>query len=240
MIRLDRFLSNATALSRTQAQRAIRAGRVSVDGAIVKQAAVSVPLSALVCLDEAPVMPPLPRYIMLNKPMGVICATEDSSHRTAIDLLCLPNPAGLHFAGRLDIDATGLVLITDDGQWSHRIVSPVHHCDKRYRVGLQQALVVTDAQRLQEGLLLRGEKKPTRPAKLECITPKEWLITISEGRYHQVKRMFAAVGCKVIALHRESIGPLSLDVHLEAGKYRDLSSEEIRMFDSSPEQPPVS
>jgi 16S rRNA pseudouridine516 synthase len=230
MLRLDRFLSNATAMSRTQAQRAIRAGRVSVDGVLVKQAAASVPLSARVLLDEAPVAPPLPRYFMLHKPTGVVCASTDPTHRTAISLLDLPNPEGLHFAGRLDIDATGLVLISDDGQWSHRIVSPARHCDKRYRVGLEKAPTEEALQSLRTGLRLRGEKKPTRPAKLECIDPREWLITLSEGRYHQVKRMFAAVGCKVVSLHRESIGALSLDPRLDVGKYRDLTVDEIGLF----------
>jgi 16S rRNA pseudouridine516 synthase len=230
MIRLDRYLSKATAFSRSQAQRAIRAGRVTVDGAQVKQASAVVPLVAVVCLDEAAVAPPQPRYLMLHKPPGVVCATEDPSHRTAIDLLDLPNPAGLHFAGRLDIDATGLVLISDDGQWSHRITAPAHHCEKRYRVGLEQSLDETQALRLQEGVLLRGEKRPTRPARLEIVGPRACLITISEGRYHQVKRMFAAIGNRVVSLHRESIGELSLDPALQAGEFRHLTAAEIALF----------
>lgn len=230
MTRLDRYLSNATALSRSQAQRAIRAGRVTVDGAQVKLASASVPDDAVVCLDESAVAPPLPRYLMLNKPRGVVCATKDPSHRTAIDLLDLPNPAGLHFAGRLDIDATGLVLISDDGQWSHRIAAPGKACGKRYRVGLERALEMADMRRLQAGVLLRGEKRPTRPARLEIVGPGECLITISEGRYHQVKRMFAAVGNRVVSLHRESIGALALDPALGAGDFRDLTEAEIALF----------
>lgn len=230
MIRLDRFLSNATALTRAQAQRVLRAGRVAVDGATVKQGATLIRLDASVLLDGEPVAPPLPRYLMLNKPQGVVCATGDPSHRTAIDLLDLPNPAGLHFAGRLDIDATGLVLITDDGQWSHRITAPGKACGKRYRVGLERPLETADAQRLQAGVLLRGEKRPTRPARLEIVAPGECLITIGEGRYHQVKRMFAAVGNRVVSLHRESIGALSLDPALGPGDFRDLTEAEIALF----------
>ena len=230
MIRLDRFLSNATALTRSQAQRALRAGRVTVEGEIIRQGAALIPLDAQVRLDGEPVVAPQPRYLMLHKPPGVVCATEDSSHRTAIDLLDLPNPAGLHFAGRLDIDATGLVLISDDGQWSHRITAPAHHCEKRYRVGLEQALDETQALRLREGVLLRGEKRPTRPAGLEIVGLKACLITISEGRYHQVKRMFAAVGNRVVSLHRESIGDLSLDPALQAGDFRSLTAAEIALF----------
>jgi len=230
VLRLDRYLSNATALTRSQAQRAVRGGRVMVEGETVKLGATLIPLDARVSLDGEPVTPPRPRYVMLHKPPGVVCATEDPSHRTAIDLLDLPNPAGLHFAGRLDIDATGLVLITDDGQWSHRIVSPARHCDKCYRVGLDRDPTDEELLQLRTGLRLRGEEKPTRPAKLESIKPGEWLITLSEGRYHQVKRMFAAVGCKVISLHRESIGQLALDTQLKVGQYRNLTLDEIGLF----------
>lgn len=230
MIRLDRFLSNATALSRSQARKAIRAGRVRVNGELAKQADAGVGHSCQVCLDGMAVAPPLPRYFMLNKPQGVVCASEDPTHRTAIGLLDLPNPAGLHFAGRLDIDATGLLLITDDGQWSHGIVSPSRHCEKTYRVGLEWALEELDAQRLREGIMLRGEERETRPARLECISPQEWLITISEGRYHQVKRMFAALGNRVTGLHRESIGGLSLDPALKTGAYRSLTGEEVALL----------
>lgn len=230
MIRLDRFLSNATALSRSQAQRAVRAGRVIVDSVVVKQASISIELSAQVFLDEVPVAAPLPRYLMLHKPVGVVCAAEDPTHRTAIDLLDLPNPAGLHFAGRLDIDATGLVLITDDGHWSHRIVSPVSRCAKTYRVWLADPLDEQEAGRLAKGITLQGEKQPTRPAEIERLSSREFRLTISEGRYHQVKRMFAALGNRVIRLHRESIGALSLDPDLAAGEYRSLSADEVAFF----------
>ena len=230
MLRLDRFLSNATALTRSQAQRALRAGRVTVEGEIVRQGAALVPLDAQVLLDGEPVAPPRPRYLMLHKPPGVVCATEDPSHRTAIDLLDLPNPAGLHFAGRLDIDATGLVLISDDGQWSHRITAPTKACGKRYRVGLERTLETADIRRLQVGVLLHGEKRPTLPARVEVVAPKKCFITISEGRYHQVKRMFAAVGNHVVTLHRESIGALSLDPALGPGEFRDLTDAEIALF----------
>jgi 16S rRNA pseudouridine516 synthase len=181
----------------------------------------------MVVFDGAALAPPLPRYFMLNKPAGVVCATQDPSHRTVIDLLDLPNPAGLHFAGRLDVDTTGLVLITDDGQWSHRIVSPVHHCAKRYRVNLERNLSECDIQKLEGGVMLRGEKRPTRAAKLESAGSGEWVITISEGRYHQVKRMFAAVGNRVESLHRESIGGLVLDPTLKEGEYRALEEREV-------------
>jgi 16S rRNA pseudouridine516 synthase len=230
MLRLDRYLSNATALTRSQAQRAIRGGRVSVDGAVVKQAARAVPLNAEVCLEGARIEPPLPRYFMLHKPQGVVCATEDPSHRTAIDLLDVPNPAGLHFAGRLDIDTTGLVLISDDGEWTHRITSPGRRCAKRYRVQLAERVGDSEVQRLREGVMLRSENRPTRPAEVERLGERELLLSIQEGRYHQVKRMLAALGQRVVGLHREAIGPLELDVRLPEGAYRALSEEEVALF----------
>ncbi len=230
MLRLDRYLSNATALTRSQAQKALRSGRVKVEGQIVKQGATQIPLDARVTLDGEPVAPPLPRYFMLHKPLGVVCASEDPTHRTAIDLLDQANPAGLHFAGRLDIDATGLALITDDGQWSHRIVSPGKACPKRYRVRLADPLSEHDLKKLEKGVLLRGEKQPTNPAESEWISETECLLTISEGRYHQVKRMFAALGNRVVWLHRESIGALGLDEALAAGEFRPLTQDEIDLF----------
>lgn len=230
MIRLDRFICNATALSRSQAQREIRAGRVSVDGVTTKRAAMPIPLTASVSLDGERVVPPLPRYLMLHKPLGVVCASRDPTHRTAIDLLDLPNPEGLHFAGRLDIDTSGLVLISDDGQWTHRIVAPGRRCTKRYRVGLAEAPEESQLKRLRGGILLRGEQRPTRPARVERIDEREILLSITEGRYHQVKRMLAALGHAVVRLHREAIGPLELDPGLGPGAFRPLRADEVALF----------
>jgi 16S rRNA pseudouridine516 synthase len=230
MLRLDRYLSNATALTRSQAQRALRGGRVQVEGETVKQGATRIPLDARVTLDGQSIAPPLPRYFMLHKPLGVVCATKDPTHRTAIDLLDQPNPDGLHFAGRLDIDTTGLVLISDDGQWTHRITAPGRECAKRYRVHLAESVSDVALRRLQEGVLLRGESQPTRPALVERAGEGELLLSIVEGRYHQVKRMLAAVGHQVVRLHREAIGPLALDARLPEGEYRPLSEKEVSLF----------
>lgn len=230
MIRLDRFLSNATGLTRSQAQRAIRIGRVCVAGVQEKRAATLIPLTSPVLLDGESVAPPLARYLMLHKPLGVVCATRDPSHRSAIDLLDLPNPLGLHFAGRLDVDTSGLVLISDDGQWTHRITSPARQCTKRYRVNLAEPPSESTLQRLRKGVLLKGERRPTRSAEVECVAPTELLLSISEGRYHQVKRMMAALGHRVVGLHREAIGSLELDPGLSPGDFRPLCDEEIALF----------
>lgn len=133
----------------------------------------------------------------------------------------------LHAAGRLDIDTTGLVLMTDDGQWSHRVTSPKHHCEKTYLVTLEHSLAANTAQRFAAGVQLHNEKSLTRPAQSEKINDRQVRLTISEGRYHQVKRMFAAIGNRVIALHRERIGTIVMDKDLASGAYRPLTAEEI-------------
>lgn len=230
MLRLDRYLSNTTSLTRSQAWQVLRGGRVTVDGETVKQGATQIPLDARVTLDGVPVAPPLPRYYMLNKPPGVVCATRDPSQRTVLDLFDVAGRSRLHIAGRLDIDTTGLVLITDDGQWSHRITAPSKHCRKCYLVTLAEPLGAEQASRLAAGLMLRGESRPTRPASVERLSANKLRLTISEGRYHQVKRMFAALGNRVVELHRESIGDLHLDQSLEPGTYRPLLPQEIALF----------
>jgi len=168
-----------------------------------------------------------PRYFMLNKPQGYVCSTDDPDHPTILYFIDEPVAHKLHAAGRLDIDTSGLVLLTDDGQWSHRITSPKHHCEKTYLVTLEQPLAPDTADNFQAGVQLHGEKNLTRPATLEQISEHQVRLTISEGRYHQVKRMFAAVGNHVVALHRERIGAITLDDALEPGEYRPLTPEEV-------------
>lgn len=229
-MRLDRFISHATPLSRAQAQRAIRSGAVTVQGAVSRDPALHLAPDAQVTLEGAALTLSGPRYFMLNKPAGYICATADGAHPTVLDLLQEARTDGLHPAGRLDIDTTGLVLLSDDGEWSHRVTSPRHDCAKRYRVTLAEDLSADTAERFAEGVLLKGEKKKTRPAQLESLTSREVILTIQEGKYHQVKRMFAAVGNHVSALHRICIGTVCLDQALTPGEYRPLTAEEISSF----------
>ncbi|QYZ65679.1 MAG: 16S rRNA pseudouridylate synthase [Gammaproteobacteria bacterium (ex Lamellibrachia satsuma)] len=228
-MRLDKYLSSVTRLSRSQAQKAIRAGRVMVDGETEKNMSRSVVPETQVILDGNETGQPGPRYFMLHKPQGYVCSTGDPQHPTVLELLDEVITGDLHFAGRLDIDATGLVLITSDGQWSHRIVAPGRKCRKRYRVTLAEPLTASDAEKLRQGVLLRNEPQPTQPAMLEILAERICLLTITEGRYHQVKRMFAAVGNRVIGLHRVSIGNLELDENLAPGAYRCLSLQEIEV-----------
>jgi 16S rRNA pseudouridine516 synthase len=166
---------------------------------------------------------------MLHKPAGCVCATADREHRTVLDLLGAERASGLHIAGRLDIDATGLVLLTDDGDWSHRLTSPRHSFPKTYRVTLDAPLGA-QAATLRAGVALRNEPRRCAPAALEPLGDNRWRVTIREGKYHQVKRMFAAVGNHVVALHRERIGRVALDPRLAPGEFRALTPDEIASF----------
>lgn len=234
-MRLDRYLSSVTPLTRSQAQKAIRAGRVRVDGLLVRRPEEECAAAASVVLDDQPVTRPGYRYFMLNKPKGYVCSTSDPNNSTVLELLDEPVLRGLHFAGRLDKDATGLVLITDDGAWSHRLVAPSRHCPKTYLVSLAEPLPEQAAEMLRNGVRLRSEAQPTRPALLEILQPAQVRLTITEGRYHQVKRMLAAVGNQVVELHRERIATLTLDRCLGPGQYRSLSRSELLEIGQDPD-----
>jgi len=226
-MRLDKAVSQVTDLSRAEVKRAARAGRITVNDEVVTDPGTKISDSDLLCLDGEPLEEPGPRYYMLHKPLGYVSATKDSEHPTVLDLIDEPNKQKLHIAGRLDIDTTGLVLLTDDGQWSHRITSPRHHCDKTYYAHLAERIDENAVEKFAKGIWLENEKKRTKPARLEILYANEVRITISEGRYHQVKRMFAALGNRVLELHRERIGDILLDEDLEPGDYRPLSQDEI-------------
>ncbi|AOS97755.1 Ribosomal small subunit pseudouridine synthase A [Microbulbifer aggregans] len=226
-MRLDKAVSQVTDLSRAEVKRAAKAGRITVNGEVAGNPATKVSESDELCLDGELLEEAGPRYFMLHKPLGYVSATKDSEHPTVLDLLEEPNKQKLHIAGRLDIDTTGLVLLTDDGQWSHKITSPRHHCDKTYYAMLAERIDESAVEKFAKGIWLDGEKKRTKPAKLEILFANEVRLTIGEGRYHQVKRMFAALGNRVLELHRERIGDIVLDEDLVEGDYRPLTPEEI-------------
>ena len=214
-MRLDKFICDCTGLK-----------LVSINGDVVKQAALQVSSDDNVVLDGQPLAIIGLRYIMLHKPAGFLCANDDPEHPIVFNLLDEPLVERLHTVGRLDLDTTGLLLLTDDGKWSHRISSPKHHIAKTYRVWIADDAAALFA----EGVMLRGEKDPTLPAELELVAEREALLTIHEGRYHQVKRMFAAIGNKVEQLHREKIGGLQLPADLAEGEYRALTAAELELL----------
>lgn len=226
-MRLDKYISNTTDYSRSQVKRLIKKALVAVNGVIVTDPAASITASAQVCLNGAPVSPSGPRYFMLNKPVGIVSATKDREHACAIDLMNEPRPTILQIAGRLDKDASGLLLITDDGKWNHHITSPRHDCRKTYEVTVADPLQNEWIKKFFDGIWLNSEKRRCLPASLKIIEKHQALLTISEGKYHQVKRMFAALGNRVTALHRTKVGDIALDSDLPPGDYRPLSEQEI-------------
>ncbi|MCT8127501.1 16S rRNA pseudouridine(516) synthase RsuA [Alishewanella sp. BS5-314] len=231
-MRLDKFICDCTGLTRSQAGKSIRQGLVSINGEPVKQAARQVSVTDQVELDGEPLQLIGPRYIMLHKPAGYVCANDDPEHPIVFTLLDEPLVERLHTVGRLDLDTTGLLLLTDDGQWSHRLSSPKHHVAKTYRVWTADPIPAEAIAQFAAGVMLRGEKEPTKPAQLELVATHQALLTIHEGRYHQVKRMFAAIGNKVERLHRERIGALQLPPELAEGEYRALTGPELALVES--------
>ncbi len=229
-MRLDFYLSHVTELARKAAKIAAAKGRVTVNGEVVKKANYTVQQSDQICLDAELLAWPSEGYYLVNKPAGYVCANQDPEHPIVLDLLPAHLGQQLNIVGRLDKDTTGLLLLTTDGQWLHRITSPRHVCDKRYRVHLADPILDEAIQQLEAGVLLNGEDQLTKPAKVERLASNEIYLTIQEGKYHQVKRMLAAVGNRVEALHRDQIGPLQLGEGISAGEYRALTSDEVAYF----------
>lgn len=227
-MRLDQRLSQALMISRSDAKRLIRSGQVTIDGAICTKAATQVNDEQAVFYQDTPAPVVKEQYFILHKPAGYVCSHVDDGYPTALSLI-EQSAKKLHFAGRLDADTTGLVLLSSDGQWCHRVSSPNSEKQKHYHVTLAEPLSTQHIEELEQGVLLRGETQPTAPCKIELIEDFQCNIALSEGKYHQVRRMFAAIGNHVTALHRFQIGQIQLAALLE-GQYRPLSQEEIDQF----------
>lgn len=232
-MRLDRFLSESTDLSRSQAKAVLRAGEITVNGETARNAGYLVRDGDDVCWDGEPLAVIGLRYIMLHKPPGYECSNRNSQYPSVMELLDIEKRDRLHTVGRLDVDTTGLLLVTDDGQWTHRIISPRHRCDKVYLATLAEPLPDDAASRFAAGIMLDGEDKPTLPAELELTDARTARLILQEGKYHQVKRMFAALGNRVVTLHRERIGELELDAGLEPGESRFLTDAEVAALGGS-------
>ena len=168
-MRLDKFVCDCTGLTRSQAGKLIRQGEIQLNGLQCKQPAQQIKETDVVLLDDEPLQLTGPRYILLHKPAGYVCSTDDPDHNTVFVLLDEPNIDKLHTVGRLDLDTTGLLLITDDGQWSHKISSPKHECAKTYRAWLADPVEDSAIAQFAEGVMLRGEKTPTKPAQ-PCLS----------------------------------------------------------------------
>ena len=227
-MRVDRFLSNLPQFNRKQVRLLLVERRVTVEGVAVSDPHHDVREFSQVCVDGEILQAGKPaRYFMLHKPQGCVSATSDPQHPTVLDLLDEPDKADLHIAGRLDFNTTGLMLITNDGQWSRRLTQPQTKLPKVYHVQTEQDIGPQYAVTFAAGVYFAFEDLTTQPAELELLGPRTARLSIIEGRYHQVKRMFGHFDNKVIGLHRERMGPLVLDASLAPGQYRPLTDEEI-------------
>ncbi len=244
-MRLDKFICKSTELTRNEAKKVLKSGEVRVNGEIAKNAAMQVHENNTITIDGQQLTARGSRYYILHKVADSICSNVDEVYPSVLHFIEVDRAFDLHIAGRLDADTTGLVLITDDGRWSHNVISPKKECQKTYRVWLRNEIEdekLSDlVSHFKQGVQLQGEDSLTRPAILTRVEEgdlidkqsyrSEVLLTITEGKYHQVKRMFAAVGNKVIGLHREQIGEITLG-ELAPGEWRELTDDEIALFSS--------
>lgn len=234
MMRLDKYLADMGEGTRQEVKKYIRRGSVTVNGELVRSPERKVDERDQVCLDGRKVSYAAKEYFMLNKPAGVVSATEDKRDRTVLDLIQYKKRKDLFPVGRLDKDTEGLLLITNDGALSHRLLSPRHHVDKTYYVEVQGHVTEENRAAFQRGVNIGTEEEPlvTMPARLEILEAGQSLsrvrLTIREGKFHQVKRMFLSQGMEVTYLKRESMGSLRLDDSLAPGEYRPLTEHEIK------------
>lgn len=233
MERLDKIIASQGKFSRSEVRKLVKDGRVTVGGVIVKKSDVKVNETDEITVDGVPLCYKKYIYIMLNKPQGVISATEDRTQKTVLDLVPdeLFRP-GLFPAGRLDGDTTGFVLLTDDGDFAHRILSPKNHIMKTYHATLRDPLTADDIEKFRAGLTL-GDGTSCLEAHVRVLSEEEETVAeirICEGKYHQVKRMFASIGNKVLKLRRVKMGGLLLDDTLSEGECRELTSAEVEQL----------
>ena len=225
-MRLDKLLTHLGIASRSGVRDVLKAGRVRVNGEAVKNPAFPVAEDADILLDGKRLDTRLSRHLMLYKPAGVLTAKEDNRQQTVMDVLppvytslgCMP-------VGRLDKDTTGLLILTTDGELAHRLIAPERHVDKIYLATVDGTLEEKDRDAFATGIPLKDFT--CLPAKLDILSPNLGRVTVREGKYHQIKRMFGAVGKPVLTLHRQSFGPLALDESLAPGDFRELTENEI-------------
>lgn len=228
--RLDRFLSNRLQISRSNLRLLLAAGRVQVNDEVERDRQRRIgPFDVVVCDGEI-LQANRPRYLMINKPPAVVSATRDDHHHTVLDLLPEDQREGLHLAGRLDFNSTGLVLLTNDGDWSRQLSQPENQVRKHYRVTVEKPLTEEYVAAFSEGMWFEYEGIVTRPAELSIRSACEADVWLCEGRYHQIKRMFGRFDNKVLTLHRLAIGNLVLDEKLKPGEWRELTSSELAVF----------
>lgn len=227
--RLDKLVSELFKLTRKQAKYEISAGNITVNGTVIKQGAMHCFANDEICLSGQRGVYQKYFYIMMNKPQGVLSATKDIGAKTAVQLL--PDSMfrkDLFVAGRLDKNTTGFLLLTNDGAFAHNILSPKNHIPKTYVAELKNPVRSSDVVAFEKGIELKDFL--CKPAKLEALGGNTARITIVEGKFHQIKRMFHAVDNEVLALHRCKMGGLELDSHLAPGEARYITEQELRLL----------
>lgn len=234
-MRLDKFISKATELSRKESKKILHASEVTVNDKVVKDPGLHVDIinDEVLWAGELLSVATGNRYILLHKPEGFECTLKAKEYPIVTELIAVPELNSLRIAGRLDVDTTGALLLSDDGGWLHRVTSPKHEHAKVYELTLADPMNEEEQahaiKKVGEGILLEGDYEPTKPATLEFIDEKHARLTLEQGKYHQVKRMMGYFGNKVVELHRASIGHITLD-GLERGDSRFLTPEEVEKF----------
>ena len=231
-MRINKFLAEQGVASRRGSDKLIEEGKVTVNGVRVKAGADVSPTDVVEVDGKILSHKVKYEYYMLNKPGGVVSATRDNVSQTVLELLPKGRRQGLFPVGRLDKDTEGLLLVTNDGELAHRLLSPGRHVDKVYLAGLVKPLEEARIRCLEQGVDI-GEEKPTLPARVEILEPALIRLTIHEGKYHQVKRMLQAVGNEVLTLKRIGFGGLALDPSLAPGESRELTEEEVTRLHES-------
>ncbi len=234
-MRLDKFISKATELSRKESKRILHAGEVTVNDEVVKDSGQHVDIlnDEVMWANEPLSVATGNRYILLHKPEGFECTLKVKEHPIVTELIAVPELGSLRMAGRLDVDTTGALLMSDDGKWLHRVTSPKHEHAKVYELTLADAMdeaaQANAVKEVAEGILLEGDHEETKPAILEFIDETHARLTLEQGKYHQVKRMMGYFGNRVTELHRASVGHITLD-GLEKGDSRFLTADEVSKF----------
>ncbi|MBK6289637.1 MAG: pseudouridine synthase [Gammaproteobacteria bacterium] len=233
-MRLDRFLESRLSCSARTVRYLFAERRIRLDGVAVASGDQEISKFCLVEADGRVLQSGTPIHLMMHKPRGCVSATSDRRHPTVLDLIDLPGKERLHLAGRLDFNTTGLLLLTNNGNWSGRITLPQRKIPKTYRVHTRDAISARYVEKFAAGIHFRFENLTTLPAELKILSANSAELTLYEGRYHQVKRMFGFFGNEVIALHRLSVGNIVLDESLAPGEYRHLSAAEVLSVDQQP------
>ncbi|WOJ94833.1 pseudouridine synthase [Congregibacter variabilis] len=229
MPRLDKHISNHIRSSRRSVRLMLAQGRIIVDGVVASDIAQTIDKFSRIKIDGQWTQNNTAHYLLLNKPQGVICATKDPKHRTVLDLLELPYKEQLHIVGRLDYNSTGLVLLTNDGQWSRKLSHPDSRLIKRYRVTTEQTITEHYVEAFQRGMYFGFEGITTRPVTLTILDERTAEVGLSEGRYHQIKRMFGRFNNKVLSIHRFAVGRYELG-DLGCGEYRSIAPNDAACF----------